>query len=63
MFGWSALPSKVWPSSPPSAASSMRTNLRSGLAAAAYLVAAASAKPTVTITSQPSETRLSMFGA
>ena len=62
MLGSSALPSNSVPSSPPSAESSMRTYSMSGLAAADSLVAAASAKPTVTMTSQPSPTRLSRLG-
>ena len=63
MLGSSALPSNSVPSAPPSAASSMRTYSMSGLAAADSLVAEASAKPTVTMVLQPSETRLSRFGA
>src|SRR5665647_710438 len=63
MLGWSALPSNVFPSAPPSAASSMSTYSMVGFALAESFVAAASAKPTVTITLQPSETRLVRLGA
>ena len=58
MFSASAAPSKSL-----SAASSMMTKLTSGFASADSTVAAESAKPTVTMRSQPWSTRFEMFGA